>query len=84
VAELFEAVSDIVVGSDLKIREIEERTEEGAKNAVEGVAHLDRAVDKARNARRKQHMLLGIMTVILLLLGSALTIVFVLKLHHKA
>lgn len=84
VAELFQEVFDIVTGSEPKIREIEERTEEVAKNAVEGKARLEGAVDKARKARRKKYMLSGIMIAIVLILALILTIVFVLKLHHKA
>lgn len=59
-AQLFQDVDAAVVQQEPPIEQIDQRGEETVTNVYKGNEQLDSAVDKARSARRKKWICLGI------------------------
>lgn len=74
-ARMFEEVDAVVVAQEGAVREVEGHAEQAKGFVVKANVELDGAVSKARSARRKKWMCLGIVVLIVLIAVAIVLII---------
>jgi len=75
-AQLFNDLEALVVQQEPAVAQIEQKGEEVNENVGKGNTELDGAIVKARAARRKKWICLGIVLLIIIILAVVLGVVF--------